>query len=125
MPVVNDRLKWFLDKYLSSGEKIDLLISGEDGDTRLLKFYTSCENLLGDDVDVVRFKHMCGEYPTSTAIALWLACHILQKNPIPQHAYKKHRSATGHRNILIYNNHEGLQNSFILVKGVAGEFSGE
>lgn len=114
--VVKERLEYFLGNHLPAGEKIDLLVSGEDGDNHLLKYYLSCEKMLGDEVTVVRFKHMCGEYPTASAMALWVACYILQKNPIPSHMIKKILPGKEFKNILIYNNHKGVQHSFILVE---------
>jgi Beta-ketoacyl synthase, N-terminal domain len=116
--VIQQRLKSFLGNHLAAGEEIDLLVSGEDGDNRLLKYYASCEKMLGDEVAVVRFKHMCGEYPTASAMALWLACYILQKNPIPLHMIKKNLPGRAFKNILIYNNHKEVQHSFMLVKGL-------
>jgi hypothetical protein len=112
-----EQIKTFLEIHLPVGEKIDLLISGENGDNRLLKYYVSCEKMMGDDVSVIRFKHMCGEYPTASAMALWLACHILQKNHIPRHMIKRDSQGRDFNNILIYNNHRGRQHSIMLVKG--------
>ncbi len=113
--IVADQLKIFLDKHVQEEENIDLLLTGENGDNRLLKYYTSCEAIMDDHITVARFKHMTGEYPTASAVALWLACHILQQQDIPQHMIKKISSKIKHKKILIYNNYKGLQHSFILV----------
>lgn len=117
--LVEQQLKHFLDKHLPPGETIDLLLSGEDGDNRLSKYYVSCEKMMADEVSVLRFKHMCGEYPTASAMALWLSCYFLQKHPIPQHMIKKNLPENVYRNILIYNNHKGVQHSFMLIKGLS------
>ncbi len=116
--VMERQLKFFLDKHLPEGEKIDLLISGENGDNRLLKYYTACEKMMPGEAMVIRFKHLCGEYPTASAIALWLACYILQKNPIPPHLIKKSFPVKAFKNILIYNNYKQVQHSFILIFGM-------
>ncbi|MEO5893300.1 MAG: beta-ketoacyl synthase chain length factor [Ferruginibacter sp.] len=113
--VVNERLQFFLDNHLPAGEKIDLLISGENGDNRLIKYYEACEKVVGVGAAVTRFKHACGEYPTASAMALWLACHILQGNEVPGHMIKKGCPGKELNNILICNNHKGAQHSFILV----------
>ena len=115
---VKQQLKSFLEDNLTGGKKIDLFLSGENGDNRTLAFYTVCESLLGDQVPVARFKHLCGDYPTASAIALWLACQILQTQLVPKHMFKKASSKKEYRNILIYNNYKGIQHSFILVSGV-------
>lgn len=108
----------FLSVHLPAGERPHLLISGENGDNRLLKFYTALENKMPDESTVLRFKHMTGEYPTASAMALWLACYILQRKPIPPHMLKTGRLMNEYRNIVIYNNFKGMQHSFLLVRPV-------
>lgn len=110
-------LKIFLDKKFHQEEKIDLLITGENGDSRLIKYYTACEAIINDDTTIARFKHMTGEYPTASAIAVWLACYIMQQQNIPQHMIKKSGTKTPIKNVLIYNNYKRLQHSFILLTG--------
>jgi hypothetical protein len=112
--VMKEKLQGFIEKYLPAGEKIDLLLTGENGDNRLLKYYSSCESVMKDDVTVARFKHMSGEYPTATAMGLWLCCELLQKQSMPVHMVKRKGTAAAYKNVLIYNNYKGTQHSFIL-----------
>lgn len=112
---VTARLQYFLDKNVKDGEKIDLLISGENGDNRLMKFYTACELLMSEDTPVARFKHMSGEFATASAIAVWLGCHILKEQVIAAHIIKKNSLKAELKKILIYNNHKSVQHSFILL----------
>ena len=113
--LIEEQLQQFLKKYLPAGEKIDLLLSGENGDNRLLKYYTAVENILDDKITIARFKHMAGEYATASAFAVWLSCQILQTQYIPLHMLKKSTSQSNIKNILIYNNYKGSQHSFILI----------
>jgi hypothetical protein len=113
--VIETQLKYLLHHHLSGGEKIDILLSGENGDNRLLKYYTAVENITADTT-VARFKHMTGEYATASAFALWLACELFQTQRIPAHIIKKQTSEKSIKNILIYNNYKGAQHSFILLK---------
>ena len=114
--IMKERLLNFIGKYLPEGEKIDLLLTGENGDNRLLKYYSTCESVIADDVTVARFKHMSGEFPTATAMGLWLCCELLQKRSIPDHMIKKKGDTkTGYKMVLIYNNFNAIQHSFILV----------
>lgn len=112
-----DQLKLFLQKQLPAGEKIDLLLSGEDGDSRMQPYYTAFETVVGTASNVARFKHMTGEYATASAAALWLACNILQQQQLPAHMIKSQTASTkDFRRILICNTHKGRQHSFILVE---------
>jgi Beta-ketoacyl synthase, N-terminal domain len=113
--IMKEKLYDFIEKYLPKGEKIDLLLTGENGDKRLSKYYLSCESLINDDVTIARFKHMSGEYPTASAMGLWLCCDILQNQYIPDHMIKKAGAKTNYKNILIYNDYKGIQHSFVLV----------
>ena len=112
---VSDGLKNFIEENLQPGEQIDILLSGENGDNRLIPFYEACESLLDNVVMVARFKHICGEYPVASSFALWLACELLNNLPLPGHMIKKNTAKTNFKNILIYNCYKGLQHSFILV----------
>ncbi len=116
--VITDQLKLFLNQHLRAGEKIDLLLSGENGDNRLLDYYTQCEAVFTSEVIVARFKHMMGEYPSASAMALWLACYILKEQYLPAHMLKYPSSQTSQKpvnSILICNNYKGEQHSFILL----------
>ncbi len=111
--VVQQHPQHFLKQYAGPG--IDLFLSGEDGDARFLQYYTNAESLLNDDTAVARFKHMCGDYPTSSSFALWLACKLIAGVPLPSHMIKKDSSKKVYNNILIYNCHKSVQHSLILV----------
>jgi hypothetical protein len=104
--MVKEQLRNFLTAHLPAGEGITCLASGENGDPRLNDYYKACMNLVGSETTVVRFKNFCGEYPTASAFALWLACQQLQEKD-------------GDANYLIYNTYKGRQHSFILLTGTS------
>lgn len=109
---VSAALHQFMQQNLHQGENADLFLTGENGDTRILKFYSSAEALFDDHTTIARFKHLCGEFPTASAIALRLACYARH---LPHHTIKKQGTSTSIKNIIIYNNHRGLQHGFIHV----------
>ena len=108
-------MKDFMAKHIGPQNSIDLFISGENGDIRMKKLYEECEAELSKNSTITRFKHMCGEYPTASAFAVWLAVYILQTQKIPDHMIRKPGSASAVKTILVYNNYKGLQHSFILL----------
>jgi 3-oxoacyl-(acyl-carrier-protein) synthase len=111
---VNKKFKNFLKDNGVEANPPDLYLSGENGDNRLLHFYTDCEMSLPASTPVARFKHVTGEFATASAIALWLACFILRNQFVPSHMWKSKSENTGYKKVLIYNNHKGLQHSFII-----------
>lgn len=102
-------------KALIAQHNIDIFISGENGDIRQNKFYTACEKALPSVTTKIRFKHLCGEYPTASAFGLFLACDILDNRVVPDICIESQTSVSATGNILIYNNYLGKQHSFIVV----------
>jgi hypothetical protein len=112
---VKEKLQNFITQHLPEDEKVDVFITGENGDNRLLKYYAACESVFDKDVTVARFKHISGEFPTASAIAVWICCNILQQQLIPAHMIKKNPAKSSYKNIMLYNNYKGLQHSYILI----------
>jgi hypothetical protein len=98
---VATRLQEFLQRHLA-GRQPEMFVSGENGDNRALPFYKACAAVLDPGVPVVRYKHLCGEYPSASAFAVWLALQLAPNEPRPA-------------SILLYNNHKLSQHSFILL----------
>jgi hypothetical protein len=115
--VVAARLRAFLVQYLPSGKAPGLFLSGENGDNRALPFYQAAEAVVGPSVPVARFKHLCGEYPTAAAFALWLALQLAPGQPLASHLVKRPGLDLFEAPyILLYNNHKLSQHSFILLE---------
>jgi hypothetical protein len=115
---VSNELQSFLKENLNAGETVDLFLQGENGDNRLLKYYTTCESLFDEQTTIGRFKHLTGEFQTVPAVALWMACHFLNTQDVPRHVVKKKGSNDTINRILIYNNYQGAQHGFMLVENV-------
>lgn len=116
--IVKKTMEKFLSENFMSGEWPDLLLSGENGDERLLPYYNIVESFMDKSVSVARFKHFCGEYCTASSFACWLSMQILETGEIPHLLIKKRGDTKNVRKILIYNNYRGAQHSFILVSTV-------
>jgi hypothetical protein len=114
--VVWERLHRFLKHHLPQGEKPDLLLIGENGDSRALKWYTGCEAFFDEDTTIARYKHLCGEYPTASAFALWLACQLSPDQPLPEHLLVGNASTNSMKYILLYNSYQLTQHSFMLLE---------
>jgi len=97
-------------------DKIDLLISGENGDKRYTKYSNIVEENISYTIPVIRYKHAVGEFPSATAIAVWLAVHFLNSGRVPGHMQKNGKVEKLPDSILIYNCYQGLQHSFILIQ---------
>ncbi|MCC7523253.1 MAG: beta-ketoacyl synthase chain length factor [Chitinophagaceae bacterium] len=107
---VRQALKQFLQQQLPAAQQTDLLLTGENGDARQSKCYIAAESLFDSHTTIARFKHLCGEFPTASAIALWLVCYLKK---LPQHMIKRQGTASAVRHIIICNNYRGLQHGFM------------
>lgn len=111
---VTDFIAGFLNTQFPSAPP-DLLISGENGDIRLLPFYTIARQLVSPQTTVARFKHLSGEYPSATAFGLWLAITLLNRSTAPSHLFTTSAGAQGYENIMLYNCYKGEQHSIIRI----------
>lgn len=81
---------------------IDVVLSGANGDNKIMPLYRELEDSLFNNCVLLEYKQLCGEYDTSSAFALWLADILIQQQSIPSTVCKKkHTKAIN--NILIYN----------------------
>lgn len=96
--------------FLSAHDRpIDLVITGASGDRTGDAVY---ERLTSGDgplagLPLMTYKDLCGEYPTSTAFACWLAARLIRQGE--------------RRRILIYNHYLGIHHSLILVSATDAE----
>jgi len=114
--LVPQQLQEFIKANLPEGTQIDLLITGENGDNRIMKYYTAVESLFGPETTVARFKHLTGEFQTASALATWFACYMLQTQNVPGHFIKRGDIPKAINTILLYNTYKGGQHSFMLLQ---------
>lgn len=74
---------------------IDLVIAGNNGDIREDQHYNELAQLVGKE-KLTTFKQYCGEYPTASAFALWMAAHTLKRGSFNNSPVKQ---------LLVYNNY--------------------
>lgn len=92
---------------------IDLVIIGRNGDAAADAVYAGLVEAAFSGHTVAHYKQFSGEYPTSTAFALWMAASILQQQKIP--AALGIASPKRLQRILIYNHYQNIHHSLMLV----------
>lgn len=109
-----DAVKKKFDAFLNQARpdtRKTVVFFGENGDNRLQPFYDACAPSV-EELPVIRFKHLSGEYPTASSFALWLACHLLETQSLPAHCIKKGSLSFPIEHVLVYNHYQGKQHSF-------------
>ena len=94
---------------------IDLVLLGINGDNRNDHIYYEFAESLFPATPLSFYKHLCGEYHTSSAFALWLAANILQQQTVPDIIRINNLHREPIRNILIYNQYYNVNHSFLLL----------
>jgi len=90
----------FLKLHQIDLKDIDLVITGRNGDEKGDEIYNQLGRSVFSQKESINYKHLCGEYPTSTAFALWLAVNSI-RNKIER--------------ILIYNHYQQTEHSLLLI----------
>ncbi|WP_426670196.1 beta-ketoacyl synthase chain length factor [Mucilaginibacter sp. McL0603] len=97
---------------------IDLVVTGRNGDTRNDEVYKNFGNTLFRSSSLANYKHLCGEYSTSSSFALWLAANIIKKGIVPEVVIEKNINLTAPKRILIYNHYQNKYHSLMLISAI-------
>ncbi len=109
------RIRHFLSRQELCVENIDLLITGDNGDTRNDAIFHTVRKDIFPDTSGIKYKHLSGEYPTANAFACWLATEILRQKKIPDWFGGSPGGPAAPRKILIYNHQQMIHHSLILL----------
>jgi 3-oxoacyl-[acyl-carrier-protein] synthase II len=97
-------------------DDLDLCFLGKNGDIRFDGIYDRLEKGLLKSISCVNFKHLCGETPTVSSFACWLAANLLKKQEIPESIHPHQTEVSGLNNILIYNQDRNCEHGLILLQ---------
>ena len=111
---VEAKIKTFLAEQNLSVNDVDLIITGRNGDKKNDAVYDALEATVFAGKSVINYKHLCGEYPTSTSFALWLAAVIIKDKNVLQALYKQ-PFEKDIKKILIYNHYLNTYHSLLLL----------
>lgn len=95
-------------------EKLVVLM-GNNGIEAEDKLYHHLGNKVLSDSHIAHYKHLSGEYYTSTAFAFWVACQILKKQRVPKALNPKSTPDADIQHVLIYNQFMSIEHSLILL----------
>jgi len=99
-------------------DDIDLVITGKSGDTAHDDIYEQLNQSLFNTTGLANYKHLCGEYPTSSAFALWLASNIIKNGMVPEAVIERNALKPIPKRVLIYNHYQKIYHSLMLVSAI-------
>jgi len=110
-----------IQKYLAVNKlninDLDLIILGNNGDAEGDDIYKNIMKSV-DNVGLASYKHLCGEYYTSTAFALWMASNIIKTQQIPETIKINKLQKNQLNKVLVYNHYDNREYSLILLSKV-------
>jgi hypothetical protein len=105
----------FLEDHALTVEDIGLLITGKNGDIKNDAPYEQLKAGVFNRTPSVNYKHLSGEYSTSSAFALWVAANIISQKTVPPVLQEQAAIINAPGKILIYNHYQNKYHSLMLV----------
>lgn len=99
-----------------TADDIDVVLCGRSGDVRFEAWYHVLEDFTTQTI--AGFKHLCGEYETSSGFALWLAHHIFSQAAVPECTVLQKGDRKEIRHMLLINHFILDTVSITLLKGL-------
>jgi 3-oxoacyl-[acyl-carrier-protein] synthase II len=99
-------------------DDIDLVVTGKNGDTKNDKIYKGLSTSIFKNKSLANYKHLSGEYATSSSFALWLASNIVKGGVVPEIVKEGNLELASPKKVLIYNHYQGKYHSLMLVSAV-------
>ena len=99
-------------------DDIDWVITGKNGDLRNDSVYQRLGTSVFKNSNLANYKHLCGDYATSSSFALWLAANVIKKGFIPQAVIEKQANSHTPKKVLIYNHYLNKYHSLMLVSAI-------
>ena len=110
-----EQIESFLKHKNLTVSDLDLVILGLNGDIEYDRIYYDLMSTLFSENKQAYYKHLCGEYHTSTAFALWLAAKVIQYQSVPEILKLNIKPGQSINNVLIYNQYRNTNHSLTIV----------
>ena len=112
---IQSKINEFLKEQGLSPADVDVVLYGYNGDSRFDPIYRNIEENIFSNATSTYYKHLCGEYQTSTAFAMYLAAQMIGNQNIPNALLKGGNKSKTINNVLIYNTFLNIDHSMFLL----------
>ncbi len=112
---IEKQVSSFLEKHSISINDIDLLITGKNGDAASDTIYDQLQQTVFSNGKLINYKHLCGEYPTASAFAFWLAANIIKQGKTPALLEQSDSAKKTVKRVLVYNHYLNIHHSLFLL----------
>jgi 3-oxoacyl-[acyl-carrier-protein] synthase II len=112
---VTEKISDFVKKNVDKAGNIDLVILGMNGDLVGDEIYHYVKSNLFSHVPCAYYKHLCGEFDTSSSFALYLASMIIKEQTVPAVLKYDNLPVKKIKNVLIYNHLRNINHAMFLI----------
>jgi 3-oxoacyl-[acyl-carrier-protein] synthase II len=112
---IENKLAAFLAEKKLTPQDIDVVLYGFNGDNRFDPIYYNLKNNFFKNSTSAYFKHLCGEYQTSSGFGMWAAANIIKTQTVPAAILMGTPQHQSIKNVLIYNTFLGTDHSAFLL----------
>jgi 3-oxoacyl-[acyl-carrier-protein] synthase II len=109
-------IEQFLTNAGTTLNSLDTILLGLNGNSLQDPIYHKLVEHSFANISTLCYKHLCGEYYTSSAFALWLGSVIMENQHIPEAIKWQGEHPQQIKQLLIYNITNGNEHSLILLK---------
>lgn len=114
---ISENLDQFLNKNNLSIQDIDLLVLGLNGDKQDQPLYNHFLERFSENIPVMAFKHLCGEFETAGLFGLKLICRLAEGKTLPKEVWYRAPSFSDRpKTLLFYNVFRASDQSFMLLE---------
>ena len=114
-PVIIKEIRDFITRSGVAMGDLDLILLGLNGDNRYDPVYFGVSEDLFPGLPLAYYKHLCGEYYTASAFALWLSSMIISRQSVPGIIRINDTEKRPVKNILVYSHYRNVNHSLFLV----------
>lgn len=107
----------FLNRNNIALNEIDAVVLGINGDIAYDSYYATPKNMF-TEIPQVYYKHLSGEYNTSSSFGFWIASNIVKNQQLPEVLKMNSVSKSTFNKVLLYNQFKGRDHSLILIENV-------
>ncbi len=115
---LDSKIETFLRDNGTGISEIDVVILGNNGDSRFDHYYKDLQNGLFSNTCQLAFKHLVGDNNSVSSYALWLGANILKEKQVPPIFKMNDLNCSDPAKILIYNQYLGRNHGLILLESL-------
>ncbi|GAC1526308.1 MAG: beta-ketoacyl synthase chain length factor [Sediminibacterium sp.] len=112
---IEQQIVSFLTAHSINTNDIGLVITGKNGDAGEDEIYEQLQQTIFHNNQLIQYKNLSGEYPTSASFALWMAANMLKTGTVPAVTGYQGSKEDKLTRMLIYNHYRHTHHSLVLV----------